>query len=449
MEDPRIDLLPMPARVTRLPGESPARRPDVTIVWTDASLGAEGYRLEVDAAAIRIAAADPAGHAHALRTLAQLATADGRIPHVVIEDRPRFAWRGLHLDVCRHFFPADRVREAIEWCAALKLNRFHWHLTEDQGWRLPVPAFPRLASVAAWRQAPGAAEPYGGMYTAEEIRALVRFAEERHVTIVPEIEMPGHARAALAAYPHLSCTGAQQPVPCTWGIFEDVFCAGNDEVFAFLRAVLEEVASLFPGPYIHIGGDEVPKDRWSACPRCRARMQQAGIGSVDALQPDFLRRVEEIVRSLGRTMIGWEEIAEGGAPPSAIVMSWKGIGAGIEAARAGHHVVMCPMHACYLDSYQGPRTTEPPAFPRDVPLEAAYAFDPVPEGLEAEAAARVLGGQACVWTEYMPAWSDVRRMVFPRLAAIAEVLWSGASPSGAADVRRRFAALAPRLLGGG
>ncbi len=441
------------------------------------SLGEEGYRLTVRPEGIRAVAMSGAGLFYASQTLLQLialerpagsgltgtaragssgsassatsgpAGGTGRgvgdrdavweIPAVEIEDRPRFPWRGLHLDVSRHFFPAERIREAIDWIALHKMNRFHWHLTDDQGWRFPVPGRPRLAEVSAWRTEEDGTR-HGGMYTRKEILALVAYASERFITVVPEIEMPGHARAALAAYPELSCTGHKQPVPATWGIFEDVFCAGKDETFSFLEEVLDELAALFPGPYIHVGGDECPKARWLACPDCRDRIAAESLAGGEELQSWFIRKIGRHLAFRQRRLIGWDEILEGGLAPDAVVMSWRGMDGGLTAAQAGHDVVMTPAEFCYLDSYQGPRENEPEAFPRDVPLETAYAFDPVPGGLSRDEEAHILGGQANVWTEHMPDWDRVQFMVFPRLSALAEALWSPPERRDLADFRRRM-----------
>jgi hexosaminidase len=406
----------------------------------ETDLGEEAYRLSVEGNEIRVTGGGPAGTFYGAQTLLQIldrgdvgqddARRGGAVrggsevetPVRLVMDSPRFRWRGLHLDVSRHFFPVECIKEAIRGCASLKLNVFHWHLTDDQGWRFPVSRRSRLTSVGAWRTlADGSV--HGGFYNPEEIRAIVKYASERFVTIVPEIEMPGHARAALAAYPEVSCTGAGLPVPPDWGIFDDVFCAGKEETFELLSDVLESVAGLFPGPFIHIGGDECPKRRWRECPDCQARMRREQIGSAEELQGWFTARVGRILAGLGKRMIGWGEILEGGAPSDAAIMSWRGTAAGEEGARRGHDVIMTPTAHCYLDYYQGPREEEPRAFPADLPLESVYAFEPVPVGIEAYAD-RVLGGQANVWTERMPDWPHVQYMLFPRLCAMAEALWS-------------------------
>lgn len=415
-----IDLLPAdaPGRI-RLELDPDAR-----------DLGTEGYRLVVGRDSIEVRAYAEAGLFYAVQTLLNLLpTGPGaplEIPCCAIDDHPRFRWRGMHLDVSRHFFPAERVREAIDWCAMHKLNVFHWHLTDDQGWRLPIARYPALTEVGARRRSPDGTI-HEGAYTVEEVREVIAYAGERFVTIVPEIEMPGHARAAIAAYPHLSCSSVPLPVPAEWGIFDDVLCAGKDTTIEFIEGVLAEVAALFPGPFVHIGGDECPKVRWRDCGHCRERMVREGIRSPEALQGWFTARAGRHLSSLGKRMIGWDEILEGGVPDDAAVMSWRGFEGGVEAIGRGHDVVMSPTDHCYFDYYQGPRETEPAAFPRDLPLEAVYAFEPVPSGLAQPAAARILGGQANVWTERIPTWEHLQYMVFPRLCAMAEVLWSSTS----------------------
>jgi hexosaminidase len=427
------------------------------------ALESEAYHLEVTPHGARLAATAPVGLFRGMQTLLQLLPesdgeagggddpSDWNIPAVDIIDRPRFRWRGLHLDVARHFFPADRVKAAIDWCVWHKLNVLHWHLVDDQGWRFPVARFPKLTEVGAWRYETGGVR-YGGAYTAAEIREVVDYAAGRFVTVVPEIEMPGHARAALAAYPELSCRRLPLPVPSDWGVFEDVFCAGREETFVFLGAVLDEVAQLFPGPFVHIGGDECPKTRWKACPDCRRRMAADGLPDTDALQAWFVRRMARHLAGLGRRPVGWDEILDGSGsfpgselPKQTVVMSWRGFEGGIRAARVGHEVVMTPTAHCYLDHYQGPRESEPPAFPADLPLERAYAFEPTPPDLDPESAARILGGQGNTWTERMSDWGHLQYMVFPRLCALAEALWSPREARHEADFKARLEIHARRL----
>ena len=415
---------------------------------------AEGYRLRVTPEAVALQAADEAGLWYGAQTLRQLLAEDAPVlPCLGIEDAPQYAWRGLHLDVGRHLYAPDFLRKTLDLMAQHKLNRFHWHLTEDQGWRIEIRGWPRLSEVGAWRaESPLPAEretldgrPYGGFYTQDEVRALVAYARERQITVIPEIEMPGHSQAALAAYPQLGCRGSGYEVRRNWGISEEVFCAGNDAVFEFLESVLLEVLALFPGEFIHIGGDECPKTRWLACPKCQARMAQEGLRDGEELQSWFIRRIEGLLQRNGRRLIGWDEILEGGLAPGATVMSWRGAEGGITAAAAGHDVVMSPNTHCYLDYYQRKDVAnEPPAIGGYLPLERVHAFDPV-AGIEPQHQARVLGGQGNIWTEYLPQTALVEYMTWPRAAALAEALWTAPASRDFADFERRLRAHLPRL----
>lgn len=413
------------------------------------SLGAEGYRLYVTANGVRIESGSDAGAFYAVQTLFQLLPPEiyrdkpahdvrWSIPAVSIIDRPRFSWRGMHLDVSRHFFPKDFIKTYIDMIAMHKMNVFHWHLTDDQGWRIEIKKYPRLTEIGAWRvnrenrnwndrapQRKGEQPSYGGYYTQDAIREIVRYAAERHVTIVPEIEMPAHAVAALAAYPQYSCSGGPFTAP-TGGVWPDstIFCAGNDSTFLFLQEILREVMDLFPGPFIHIGGDEADKTQWKKCPRCRARMKQEGLKDEAELQSYFTKRIEKFLSSQGRRLIGWDEILEGGLPPEATVMSWRGSGGGLIAAREGHDVVMTPGEYCYFDHYQGAEQYEPPAIGGYTPLSKVYRYEPVPDSLTPVQAKHILGAQANVWSEYIPAPEHAEYMTMPRMAAMAEVLWS-------------------------
>ncbi len=415
-----------------------------------ARLGPEGYLLDVSPANILVRAAAPAGLFYGVQTLRQLlppsverpSGAPGAgpltVPCVAVEDRPRFAWRGALLDCARHFFPKDFVLRWIDILALHKLNTFHWHLTDDQGWRVEIEKYPRLTGVGAWRvdresdhwnarepQKPGEAATYGGFYTQDDIREVVAYAAARHITVVPEIEMPGHAKAALSAYPELSCTGGPFTVPPGgyWPI-TDVFCPGNERTFALLADILAEVAALFPGPYVHIGGDEVDKAEWRRCPKCQARMKAERLADEKELQSYFVKRVERVLAGLGKRLVGWDEILEGGLAPGATVMSWRGTAGGVAAARSGHDVVMSPTSHCYIDYYQGPPAQEPLSIGGYVPLSKVYAFEPVPAELTAEEAGRVLGGQVNLWTEYVGEGRHAEYMALPRLAALAEAVWS-------------------------
>ncbi|MGD2067551.1 MAG: beta-N-acetylhexosaminidase [Gemmatimonadota bacterium] len=374
------------------------------------------------------------------------------VPAVEIVDRPRFAWRGMHLDVGRHFFPVEFVKKYIDLLALHRMNVFHWHLTEDQGWRIQIDAYPRLTEVGSCRDETmvaknfdpyvGDGERYCGFYTKDEVREVVAYAAERHVTVVPEIEMPGHSLAALAAYPELACTEGPFEVGTSWGVFEDIYCP-SEETFTFLETVLGEVMELFPSPWIHIGGDEAPKARWEQSDRAQEVIRREGLADEEELQSWFVRRIERFLSAHGRRLIGWDEILEGGLPPEATVMSWRGMEGGVEAARQGHDVVMTPTSHVYFDYYQAdPPDGEPLAIGGFTPLEEVYAFEPVPSELSPEEARRVLGAQGNVWTEYIESPGGVEYMALPRMAALAEVVWS---PSDARDPEGFFLRLERHL----
>lgn len=408
------------------------------LIIRDNVLGNEGYKLTVNKKGATIQANTGAGLFYGCQSLLQL-VGEGGIPFLDVVDYPRFSYRGLHLDVGRHMFPADFIKRYIDLMARYKMNRFHWHLTEDQGWRIEIPKYPGLQEVAAFRKETvvGHAStrtrndpqqydgvPYGGFYTQEEIRDIVQYALERNVTIIPEIELPGHAQAALAAYPNLGCTGGPYEVATTWGIFPDVYCAGNEDTFDFLNDVLDEVIDLFPGKYIHIGGDECLKTRWKECSRCQTRIEREGLTDEFALQSYFIKRIEKHVSSRGRQIIGWDEILEGGLAPNATVMSWRGEKGGVAAAKLGHDVIMTPGNWCYLDHYQDTTGTEPLAIGGYTPVSKVYGYEPVPAQLSNKEASHIIGAQCNVWTEYMKTSDHVEYMVFPRAIAMAEVVWS-------------------------
>lgn len=427
----------------------------------------EGYRLHISETGIEIAASATAGLRYAAQTLVQLFPArppsaavwDGTslaLPCLRIEDAPRFGWRGMHLDTGRHFMPVAFLRHFIDLLALHKFNVFHWHLTEDQGWRLEIPSYPKLTSIGAWRAETLIGRPsdnrgfdgrpHGGFYTADDVREIVRYAAERQVTVMPEVEMPGHSRAALAAYPELSCTGGPHEVACEWGVFKDVFCAGNDAVFEFLETTLATVLDLFPSRFIHIGGDECPKDRWRQCPKCQARIRREGLQDEHELQSWLIRRIGNFLARHGRRLVGWDEILEGGLAPGATVMSWRGENGGIAAARQGHDVVMAPNRWVYFDYCQADADRESPlAVGPLLPLDRVYAYEPIPSLLSPEEARRVLGAQGQLWTEYMPHPRHVEYMAFPRMCALSEVLWSPADGRDYTDFRRRLDGHLPRL----
>ncbi|MEE2877055.1 MAG: beta-N-acetylhexosaminidase, partial [Candidatus Neomarinimicrobiota bacterium] len=388
----------------------------------------EDYRLEVSSSGISLSAANPAGLFYGSVTLLQLLDEgerlgrSGSVPAVKITDSPRFSWRGMHLDVGRHFFPVDFVKRYIDLIAMHKMNRFHWHLTEDHGWRIEIKKYPKLTEIGAWRSESLVGhytdEPrrydgirYGGFYTQDEIREVVEYAAERFITVVPEIEMPGHSVAALAAYPELACTDGPFEVEKLWGVHDDVYCAGKEVTFEFLQDVLTEVMALFPSTYIHIGGDECPKTRWKAHDLDQKRMKEENLKDEHELQSYFVKRIERFLSSHDRRLVGWDEILEGGLPPAATVMSWRGYQGGIEAANSGHDVIMTPTSYCYFDYYQSKdKESEPLAIGGFLPLSKVYQFEPIPPEIDPEKAHHILGGQGNVWTEYIKTEDQVEYM---------------------------------------
>jgi hexosaminidase len=403
------------------------------------SANAEGYDLSVNANGIAITASSGAGLFYGVQTLLQLIPEEAKsVPYVDIEDRPRFEYRGLHLDVGRHMFPTEFIKKYIDLMARHKFNRFHWHLTEDQGWRIEIKKYPKLQEISAFRketvvgrqrtatraEAKYDGKRYGGFYTQEEIKDIVNYASERFITVIPEIELPGHAMAALAAYPNLGCTGGPYEVATSWGIFTDIYCGGKEDSFMFLQDVLDEVINLFPGKYIHIGGDEAWKDKWKTCRHCQRRIQKENLKDEHGLQSYFIQRIEKYLNSKGKQIIGWDEILEGGLAPNATVMSWRGEEGGIAAAKQNHDVIMTPSSWVYFDYAQDTSATEPLSIGHYLPLSKVYQYEPVPPQLTPEEAKRVLGVQANVWTEYMKTPEHVEYMVYPRASALAEVAWS-------------------------
>jgi hexosaminidase len=394
------------------------------------------YNMEVRKDAILINGDNANGVFYGIQSLIQLLPVEKSkslaIPFVSIKDYPRFQYRGLHLDVGRHFFPVEFVKKYIDYIALHKMNYFHWHLTEDQGWRIEIKKYPKLTSVGGYRDGtiigryPGKGNDntrYGGFYTQEQVKEVVAYAAKRYIEIIPEIEMPGHASAALTAYPHLGCTGGPYKVQGTWGVFKEVFCAGNDSVFTFLQDVLNEVIPLFPAKYVHIGADECPKESWKVCPKCQKRKTDHNLKDEHELQSYFVQRMEKFINGKGKTMIGWDEILEGGLAPNAVVMSWRGEAGGIDAAKQNHDVIMTPTTYVYFD-YQQTKKEDSVTIGGFIPLEKVYNYEPVPKELNAEQAKHVLGAQANLWTEYMKYPSKVQYMLFPRLTALSEVLWS-------------------------
>lgn len=402
-----------------LPGHSEAGGATLKMQRIE-GLARESYQLRISAdEGVWIGASDVIGAFRGLTTLRQVLPLEMegsdfyrcnvRLPILSIEDAPRFEHRGLLLDCCRHFMEPEFVKKSIDLLALHKMNVLHWHLTEDQGWRVPVEAYPKLVSVGAWREEKNGDE-HGGFYTKNEIREVVAYASDRGVTVIPEIELPGHSRAAIAAYPWLSCTGDTLKVPNDWGVFKDIYCAGQDTTFRFLESVLDEVMELFPSEYIHIGGDEAPKVRWDSCPKCQRRMDAEGLHDSHELQSWFITRIGEYLAENGRKLIGWDEILEGGLPDGATVQSWRGIEGGVAAVASGRNAIMSPTSHCYFDY---------PLSATD--MEDVYQFDPAPKHLKGTG--RILGGECNMWTEHAPQ-DLVESKVFPRILAMAEVLWS-------------------------
>lgn len=419
---------------------------------------AEAYALKVEKDHITVNGDDAAGTFYGMQTLLQLLPVQKAnafwIAGADIYDHPRFPYRGLHLDVGRHFFPVEFIKKYIDLLSMHKMNTFHWHLTEDQGWRIEIKKYPRLQEVASRRKETMVGhlrdrkfdgKAYGGYYTQEQIKDVVEYATKRHVTVIPEIELPGHSLAALAAYPHLGCTGGPYEVGTTWGVLDDIYCAGNDSAFTFLQDVLDEVMMLFPGKYIHIGGDESPKVRWEKCPKCQKRIKENGLKDEHALQSYFIQRIEKYLNSKGRQIIGWDEILEGGLAPNATVMSWRGIEGGIAAAKQHHDVIMTPHTYMYLDYYQSKGKNEPLAISGFTPVSKVYSFEPVPEELSAEERKFIRGAQGNVWTEYIKNPEHVEYMVYPRAIALAEVLWTQPEKKNYDNFLERLKSHLPRL----
>lgn len=406
---------------------------------------AEGYKLDADAKQIRIAGASAAGVFYGIQTLRKsLPLVNGKaskvsIPAVHIADAPRFAYRGTHLDVSRHFVTADSVRQFIDMLALHNINRFHWHLTDDQGWRIEIKKYPLLTQIGSKRaqtvighnSGKYDGKPYGGFYTQKQIRDIVKYAADRYITIVPEIDLPGHMQAALAAYPDMGCTGGPYEVWQKWGVSDNVLCAGNDKTLTFIDNVLKEITQLFPSKYIHVGGDECPKTQWQKCPKCQARIKALNLEAKDGhsaeerLQSYIITHASNYLKSLGRNTIGWDEILEGGLAEGATVMSWRGESGGIAAAKQHHDVVMTPNNYLYFDYYQSlDKANEPLAIGGYLPLETVYSYEPMPKELTADEARHIIGVQANIWTEYMPTFKQMQYMALPRLAALSEVQWS-------------------------
>lgn len=424
---------------------------DIQFVLDASIKNKEGYKIAIDPSKIIVSGANSTGVFYGIQTLKQLLPTnivvknsfierDLTIPAGLIEDSPRYVYRGMHLDVGRHYFPMEFIKKYIDILSMHKMNTFHWHLTEDQGWRIEIKKYPKLTEIGAFRKETlighGSTSkkervydgiPYGGFYTQDEIKEVVAYAVSKHVTVIPEIEMPGHSLAAIASYPNLGNTGEQYEVGTRWGIFDEIY-APTDEVFNFLEDVLTEVMELFPSKYIHIGGDEAPKKQWEESSVAQEIIKREGLKDTHELQSYFIKRIEAFLNANGRNIIGWDEILEGGLAPNATVMSWRGTAGGIAAAKQHHSVIMTPGHSCYFDHYQvEDRSNEPLAIGGLTTVEDVYNYEPTPEELTKEQQQYILGAQGNVWTEYMTTTDYVEYMVLPRLTALSEVVWTSKS----------------------
>jgi len=446
--------------------ETVAKSEATIIIELDITIPEEGYTLDISDKNIIIRASGAGGAFYGIQTLRQLmppslerTNSDHNqkitLPQLTISDAPKFKYRGMHLDVGRHFFPKEFIKEYIANLALFKINYFHWHLTEDQGWRIEIKKYPKLTSEAAYRNETLIGhyndtpqlfdgKKYGGFYTQEDIKEIVSFASKHNVTIIPEIEMPGHAQAAISAYPEFGCTGKQVEVATKWGVFENIYCP-KEQTFIFLKEVLLEVMELFPGEYIHIGGDESPKTQWKNCNNCQKLIKEHNLVDEDGLQSYFIREMESFVNSKGKKIIGWDEILEGGLAPHATVMSWRGTQGGIEAAKKSHNVIMTPGSHAYFDYYQSENSEEPLAIGGFLPLKKVYSFNPIPEELNSNEAKYILGAQGNVWTEYISTENQAEYMVFPRMLAMSEVVWSGPTKDIETDYPEFLSRLEPFL----
>lgn len=422
----------------------------------------EGYVLTTTSEGIQINGQTENGVFYGCQTLRKSIPAEAQgvdilLPAGSIKDEPRFTYRGMHLDVCRHFFPLEFIKEYIDLVALHNMNTFHWHLTDDQGWRIEIKKYPKLTEVGSKRNCTvvGKARsgkydniPYGGFYTQEQAKEIVKYAQERYITVIPEVDLPGHMLAALAAYPDMGCTGGPYKVSPDWGIFEDVLCIGNEQSMQFLEDVMAEITEIFPSKLVHIGGDEAPRTRWAKCPKCQARIKAEGLKTdkqhtaEDRLQSYCMTRIEKFLNSKGRQIIGWDEILEGDVAPNATVMSWRGTSGGIKAAQMGHDVIMTPNLYCYFDYLQtADSKDEPLGIGGYVPVEKVYSLDPT-AALTEEQAKHILGAQANLWTEYIATTEHAEYMILPRMAALAEVQWTQPEKKDYADFTQRL----PRLI---
>lgn len=428
---------------------------DVRLIF-DESFNNGQYELSIDKEGINIKGSED-GVFYGVQSLIQLlpvsqnqSSESINVPYIVIKDEPRFSYRGLLMDVGRYFFPVEFLKRCVDFAAIHKMNKLHIHLTDDQGWRIEIDKYPKLTEVGAWREStmiglyPGTGydgKRHGGIYTREELQELVEYAKKRYVTIIPEIEMPGHALAALTSYSYLGCTGGPYKVKEEWGAGDDVFCAGNDSTFLFLENVLDEVIEIFPSEYIHIGGDECPKDRWKECPKCQKRIKNENLKNEDELQSYFITRIEKYLNEKGRSIIGWDEILEGGVAPNATVMSWRGdaVSGCLKAVEAKRPVIITPSYGFYLDY---PQTSKEDSLAADwggvTPVKKTYLYEPIPAQLTADEAKFVIGGQTAIWTEYINNSKKAEYMAFPRISAVSEVLWSSKEHRNWSNFKKRM-----------
>ena len=437
VERGNVHVIPEPLEMKVYKGHVDLSEVEISYV-TDESLAEEAYEITARRGKVVVKASSDRGFLYAGQTLAQMTAEDGCIPCVQIYDAPRFAYRGMHLDVARHFFSVDQVKKYLDIMAIHKMNTFHWHLTDDQGWRIEIKGYPKLTEFGSMRKETAIGKgwydveydgiPHGGYYTQEEIRDVVAYAASKGISVIPEIDVPAHMLAAVASYPELCCTGKQHDVWGRWGVSPEILCAGKEESFEFLENVLLEIIDMFPSEYIHIGGDECPKTRWADCPLCQARMKELGIADDDKalvnLQAYVTNRVEAFLAQYGKRIIGWDEILDGNISPSATIMSWRGTDGGIAAAKAGHDVIMTPNTHCYLDYYQSRRIQDEPfAIGGFVNVEKVYSFEPYTPEMTPEQRSHILGVQGNLWTEYIKTPEHLEYMLLPRMSALSEVQW--------------------------
>ncbi|WP_434504386.1 beta-N-acetylhexosaminidase [Prevotella sp.] len=424
-------------------------------------IGDEAYKIEVNQHNIIISGKTANGVFYGIQTLRKslpiIQHAENVVmPAAVITDSPRFAYRGMMLDVARHFFPVDFVKEYIDLLALHNMNTFHWHLTDDQGWRIEIKKYPLLTKIGSIRKHTTLGRnsslddntPYGGFYTQQQAREIVEYAKERYITVIPEIDMPGHMLGALAAYPELGCTGGPYEVSGNWGVFDDILCAGNEKTYQFIQDVLDELIDIFPSKYIHLGGDEAPKQRWTTCEKCQGLIKSLGIKADKECTPEnrlqgyLVSRIEKYLNQKGRKIIGWDEILEGDVQKSATIMSWRGVDGGIKASRLGHDAIMTPVSYCYFDYYQTDKTwNEPLLIGGNLNMEKTYSYQPVPDSLTADEKKHIIGVQANLWTEYIVCPSLAEYQVLPRMAALSEVQWMQYDKKNYADFKQRLTRL--------